>query len=169
MARLALTLTLALALHAQPSLLFSQADRDRINSLSQPWASALRGAILQSASNWPQSHLTRFGLKQLEIPATGGQWWHHYVCPTQGVRLVFTPPATHRCPVDGKVYTGWPYDQVILSDRHNDLAAAARDLGLAWQLTGQKNRALPGQYAQEPQHWLRRSGGIRNLPLPEGP
>jgi hypothetical protein len=143
MVRLASAILLALSLHSQPALLFSESDRDRINSLAanQSWAAGLRDGILQSAANWPQSHLTRFGLKQLEIPAEGGQWWHYYVCPTQGVRLVFSPPSTHRCPVDGKVVTGWPYDQVILSDRHNDLAAAARDLGLAWQLTGQPAHA----------------------------
>lgn len=133
------------ALHAQPSLLFSEADRDRILALAaaKPWAAGLRDAILQSAKEWPQSHLARFGLRQLEVPTEGGQWWHHYVCPTQGVRLEFRPPNTHRCPVDGKVVTGWPYDQVILSDRHSALAAAARDLGLAWQLT-----RLPG-YAEK--------------------
>jgi hypothetical protein len=132
-----LILASVLTLQAQPTLLFTEADRDRINALAQdqPWAAGLRDAIIQAANNWPQSHLTRFGLKQLEVPAEGGQWWHHYVCPTQGVRLEFRPPSTHRCPVDGKVVTGWPYDQVILSDRHDALAAAARDLGLAWQLT----------------------------------
>lgn len=134
-----LPLTLfAIAAGAQPALLFSPADRDRVLELArqQPWAAALRDAILQNARTWPQQHLTRFGLKQLELPPEGGQWWHHYVCPVSGVRLEFRPPSTHRCPVDGKTVTGWPYDQVIWSDRHNDLAANARDLGLAFQLTG---------------------------------
>ncbi len=137
MTRPLVLLALTVSISAQPSLLFSSADRDRILELAQkqPWAAALRDSILQSARDWPQSHLTRFGLRQLEIPAEGGQWWHHYVCPTQGVRLEFRPPNTHRCPVDGKTVTGWPYDQVILSDRHDALAAAARDLGLAYQLT----------------------------------
>lgn len=139
MSRALLFLPFFLSLSAQPALLFSPSDRDRILDLAtnQPWAAGLRDSILQSANAWPQSHLTKYGLRQLEIPVEGGQWWHHYVCPTQGVRLEFRPPSTHRCPVDGKTYTGWPYDQVILSDRHNDLAAAARDLGLAWQLTTQ--------------------------------
>jgi hypothetical protein len=143
MSRAISILLFTVAVSAQPALLFSPADRDRILDLAaqQPWAAGLRNSILQTANNWPQSHLTRFGLRQLEIPAEGGQWWHHYVCPTQGVRLEFRPPSTHRCPVDGRTYTGWPYDQVILSDRHNDLAAAARDLGLAWQLTSQPAHA----------------------------
>jgi hypothetical protein len=136
-------LAMVLSMQAQPSLLFSELDRERILELAQrqPWAASARDAILQSANAFPQSHLTRFGLKELEIPAEGGQWWHHYVCPTQGVRLEFRPPSTHRCPVDGKTVSGWPYDQVILSDRHDALAAAARDLGLAWQLTGQAAHA----------------------------
>lgn len=127
----------ALSLAAQPSLLFSEADRDRVLELAahQPWAAAIRDSLLQSAAAWPQSHLAKFGLRELAVPEEGGQWWHHYVCPVHGVRLEFRPPNTHRCPVDGKVVTGWPYDQVVLSDRHNDLAAAARDLGLAFQLS----------------------------------
>jgi hypothetical protein len=139
-----LLLALTLTLPAQPSLLFSEQDRDRIVELakSRPWAASARDAIVQSANSFPQAHLTRFGLQELEIPAEGGQWWHHYVCPAQGVRLEFRPPSTHRCPVDGKTYSGWPYDQVVLSDRHDALAAAARDLGLAWQLTGDRGHAV---------------------------
>lgn len=108
MSRAISILLFTVAVSAQPALLFSPADRDRILDLAaqQPWAAGLRNSILQTANNWPQSHLTRFGLRQLEIPAEGGQWWHHYVCPTQGVRLEFRPPSTHRCPVDGRTYTG---------------------------------------------------------------
>ncbi|MBL8230105.1 MAG: heparinase II/III family protein [Bryobacterales bacterium] len=142
--RLLLGIMLAAAGYGQPRLLFSEADRDRINALAaqQSWASAARTAILQTADGWPRTYTTRFGLDTPAIPPEGGQWWHHYVCPVHGVRLAYSPPNTHRCPIDSRQFTGWPYDQVVYYERHGMLGTTARDLGLAYQLTGRI------QYAQ---------------------
>lgn len=120
-----------------PRLLLTGEDLARIERLSKTagWAAAVRNAVIESARAWPAAHLERFGLEQWAVPPEGGQWSQHYVCPVHGVSLQFRPPDQHRCPVDGKTYSGWPYDQVIYTRRHNDNAAGARDNALAWQFT----------------------------------
>ena len=141
--RFAVILLAGTALWAQPSLLLNSEDLARIDRLasSQPWAASARAGIIQAAEAWPQSHLTKFGLPSLALPPEGGQWTHHYVCPTSGVRLEFRPPSTHYCPTDQRNYSGWPYDQVIFTNRHNDLADMARDLALAYHFTGRREYA----------------------------
>jgi hypothetical protein len=128
---------LSTALFGQPHL-FTAADYTRIEewSAQQKWASDARAGIISSAQAWPQAYIARYGLTELAIPPEGGQWPHWYVCPVHGAGLEFRQPSTHRCPVDGRNYTGWPYDQVIFSRRHGDLANAARDNALAWRFTG---------------------------------
>ncbi|HEY3440178.1 MAG TPA: heparinase II/III family protein [Paludibaculum sp.] len=119
---------------------FATADdltRAQQRAAELPWAKAAVDQIVNSAKAWPQSHLTKYGLTQLEIPAEGGQWTLWYVCPVHGVSLRYTPPSTHTCPIDNKRWSGWPYEQVILDRRHDDLANAARDLALAWRFTGE--------------------------------
>jgi hypothetical protein len=54
------------------------------------------------------------------------------------VSLKYTPPTTKTCPIDGKQYSGWPYDQVTYDRRLSDLANAARDLALAYRWTGER-------------------------------
>lgn len=85
--------------------------------------------------------MQKYGLKEAEVPAEGGQWSLWYVCPVHGVSLRYSPPATHTCPVDNRNWTGWPYDQVILERRHYDLAYAARDNALAFRFTGERKYA----------------------------
>ncbi|MBL8179478.1 MAG: heparinase II/III family protein [Bryobacterales bacterium] len=142
-------------LMGQPAL-FTPDDLRRVEETARgaSWASEVRNQVLRAAANWPQDHLTRYGLTQLALPAEGGQWPLWYVCPTHGVNLQFQAPATHRCTVDNRTYTGWPYDQVILSRRHNELAGAARDLALAWRMTGETKYAeaalwILKQYAEK--------------------
>ncbi len=122
---------------SEPRLLLGPEDFARIRRLaeSESWAASVRNAIVRAAEDWPAAHNQRYGLSEWAPPPEGGQWTHHYVCPTHGVALQFQSPDRHVCPVDGKVYTGWPYDQVIYTRRHSEAAAAARDNGLAWQLT----------------------------------
>ncbi len=125
---------------AQPGLLLNESDFLRIQELTgrEKWAADARSAIIRGVDGFPQSHLDRFGLKTLEVPAEGGQWTHWYVCPAHGVRLAYRAPNTHRCPIDNRTYSGWPYDQVIYSNRNDDLAAKARDLALAFRFTGKR-------------------------------
>jgi len=129
---------MSLALSAQPRLL-TPSDYARIEEWTsqQRWASDARAAIIATAQAWPKSHLDRYGLRELAVPPEGGQWPHWYVCPVHGVALEYRLPNTHRCNVDGRAFTGWPYDQVIFTRRHGDLAGAARDNALARRFTGE--------------------------------
>ena len=70
-----------------------------------------------------------------QFPPRGGQWWHWYTCEKCGVSLKTEGPTKHVCPVCKKVYSGWPYDDVVLDRDHHNLAYAVRDLGLVYQLT----------------------------------
>jgi hypothetical protein len=72
---------------------------------------------------------------KLEIPTEGGQWGHHYVCKVCGNRLK-PENGKHVCTKCGKVYTGWPYDQVIIAHQHGNNWRSVRDLGLAYAFTG---------------------------------
>lgn len=147
---------LALPSAAQPHLLLGPEDFARINEIAAgpKWAADARAAIVRVAQEWPQSHLTRFGLKELALPPDGGQWSQWYVCPVHGVSLQYTAPNTHTCPLDKKTWTGWPYDQVIYTRRHSELSNAARDNALAYQLTGERAYAeaaawILKQYAEK--------------------
>jgi len=123
--------------------LLTDADFLRISQAvdSHAWAAKAKADLIASADAWPASHLARYGLAALELPPEGGQWWHWYVCPSSGVRLRFEPPARHVCPTDNRTVTGWPYDQVIYSERHDQLASMARDLALAFRLSGKREYA----------------------------
>jgi len=120
-----------------PRLLLTPEDFARVKALAQQqsWARSVYDAIVLAAEDWPKTHLQRYGLSVWEVPPEGGQWSQHYICKVHGVSLQFHPPDKHVCPVDGQVYSGWPYDQVIYGRRHSESAAAARDNGLAWQFT----------------------------------
>jgi len=85
-------------------------------------------AMIKQADGWLK--------KPVELPARGGQWWHYYTCDVDGARLVTVSSTTHRCPVCGKVFSGWPYDDVILSGVHSGYSGQVRDLGFLYALTG---------------------------------
>lgn len=93
------------------------------------------------------------------IPDEGGQWSHHYVCKACGNRL---KPADgkHVCQKCGKVYTGWPYDQVLIGYRHGRYWSQVRDLGLGYALTGKQAYA---EHARE--ILLGYAATYKNLPL----
>jgi hypothetical protein len=86
--------------------------------------------LLSNAEAW----LTR----ALDFPDRGGQWWHWYTCKKCGSPLKTESPTRHVCPACGAVYSGWPYDDVVLAGRHSALAGGARDLALAYLLTGKQ-------------------------------
>ena len=72
---------------------------------------------------------------EVNVPDEGGQWSHHYVCADCGVSLKTESPTEHVCWRCGKVHTGWPYDQVVVSREHHRLTGAIRSLGLAYAFT----------------------------------
>ncbi|MBM3757040.1 MAG: alginate lyase family protein [Acidobacteria bacterium] len=128
---------------AAQSRFVSDADFARIGETigKYRWAADVHTNLVNAAEAWPQSHLSRYGLRELALPPEGGQWLHWYVCPSTGVRLRFEPPNGHVCPSDNRRLTGWPYEQVIYSQRHDALANAARDLALAFRLSGKREYA----------------------------
>jgi hypothetical protein len=139
-------LLLAMPALAAPSLLLNSADIERLRNT--PIISELN----VYANEWPAQHLREFGLEKWELPKEGAGWSHDYVCPVHGVRL-HQDAGKNICPIDGKDYHGWPVDNVVYMQRNDDNAEAARNLGLAYQLTGnpqyaQKARAIFSAYAE---------------------
>lgn len=73
------------------------------------------------------------------VPPDGRATWNlYYYCPEHGVRLNWNrqTPKAHRCPVDGKKFTGQPYDGAWWRWLNGLNAKACYDLGLLWHLTG---------------------------------
>lgn len=122
-----------------PRVFATQNELEAAKALAaqQPWAKSAMDSILSAAAQWPSAYQTKYGLNEPAVPDTGGQWSQWYVCPKHGVSLRYTAPSTHTCPIDNARLTGWPYDDVIISRRHDDLAATARNLALAWHWTSE--------------------------------
>jgi len=64
----------------------------------------------------------------------------------------YAPLSTLQCPIDNRTCRDWPYEQVMLGRRHVELGNAARDLALAFHLTGEAAQAqraaeIPRLYA----------------------
>ena len=121
----------------RPTLFLSEDDFKRIRQLAdtEPWAKKQKEEILKNASAFPQSYESQFGLHSAEFPPEGGQWGHYYACPKTGRLLVFHPPDQHVCPDDGQVFKGYPYDQVVYTQRADALGAATVNLALAFRLS----------------------------------
>lgn len=152
---LAIPVAKPLSLPPHPRLLANAAElaavRERMAEL--PWAKSLHDAEKRQAD----ALLDR----PVELPPRGGQWWHWYACKKDGARLRTVSPTEHRCPVCGEVYSGWPYDDVILDREHNRLSRGLRSLGLMYQLHGDRRYAERGReillayaerYTQYPLH-----------------
>ena len=70
------------------------------------------------------------------IPDRKGQWMHYYACSDDGTSLQTVTDTEHRCPTCGRIYTGEPYDSVVIRNRHMKNGERAVALGLAGHLTG---------------------------------
>lgn len=88
----------------------------------------------------------------IELPPRGSNWYHYYVCPTHGARLVTGKRIgpwqwEHICPVGHEILHGDParpdrdYDGIILGNTHSRYADAVRDDGLLYQVTGDSRYA----------------------------
>ncbi|CAM4151653.1 heparinase II/III domain-containing protein [Vibrio agarivorans] len=72
------------------------------------------------------------------VPTDGRATWNlYYFCPEHGVRLTWDRHQleSHCCPVDGKAFTGEPYDGAWWRWLNGINAKACYDLGLLWHLT----------------------------------
>ena len=97
------------------------------------WARAARDRIVRQA----EEALTA----PLDIPERGGQWESWYSCGKDAARLLTRSPTEHVCPVCGTVYSGEPYDSVVLGRRHDRNASDTVALGLAFRLSDRKELA----------------------------
>ncbi len=63
-------------------------------------------------------------------------YYHNYFCPDHAVELTFDAgsPGAHRCPRDGRVFSGEPYDSAWRWFVNNRLSTMAYRLALMWQL-----------------------------------
>jgi len=142
-----LGLTVPLGEVKHPCLLLTREDSARVLAGldASPECKAIYENLKKGADAWLQ--------KTPEFPDRGSQWWHWYTCKACGARLTTKSPTEHVCPDCGAVYTGWPYDDVVLANQHSALAGAIRDLGLMYVFTGeaayaQKAREILLGYAE---------------------
>lgn len=72
-------------------------------------------------------------------PDNRATWNHYYFCPDHGVRLTWNRHDQHHhcCPIDGKVFTGSPYEGAWWRWLNGLNAKACNQLGLLWQLKGE--------------------------------
>ncbi len=128
-----------LVLPPRPRLLIRSEEVPGIKARAERlgWARSALEAEQKRADEW-------LG-REVVLPPRGGQWWHWYACKKDGARLQTVSPTQHKCPVCGEVYSGWPYDDVVLDRDHNALAGALRTLGLVYQITGDARYAAKGK------------------------
>jgi len=88
----------------------------------------------------------------VKLPPRGGNWWHYYACPKHGASLrtgkqIGEWQWEHICPVDNEVLQSDPtkperdYDGVVIMSVHGRYANLVRDLGIAYQVTGDRRYA----------------------------
>ena len=77
----------------------------------------------------------------LYFPPEGGQHNQWYQCSSCQIGLVTVDANHHRCPQCEKVYSGFPYDNVLFSRQHSRNFSLAEDAAWAWAVTGDKKYA----------------------------
>ena len=126
----------AVSASAQTYLLVDQSELEEAKSKAgkYEWAASILATVLADAET---------ALKTpVDLPDRGGQWGSWYSCKNDGIPLVTDSPTRHRCPKCGTVYTGYPYDEVVIARVHGEYANGARQCGLAYRLTGRKEFAV---------------------------
>lgn len=116
-------------------LLFGDAalfERAEQRAREHDWAKAQLDAIIRAADAAVEA--------ELDVPDEPGQWSHHYVCKECGARLRHEN-GRHVCQRCEEVYTGWPYDQVVIAGIHGRNWSNVRTLGLAYAFTGEEKYA----------------------------
>jgi hypothetical protein len=129
----------------EPRLFLTLSELKSRNHLAdrEGWAKEQRDSILKEAAAFPQSYERKYGVTGAALTPEGGQWLHYYACPDTGTLLTFHPGVGSVCPDNGKVFNGYPYDQVVYMLRADGLAKASTTLALAYRLSGNE------KYAQE--------------------
>jgi len=112
--------------HSCVFLTTAERDAARQRADSEDWAREIKKRLIADAD--------ALAAEPLDIPHAGGQWTHWYSCQEDGAGLEAKSPTQHVCPKCGKVYTGFPYDQVYVSLRHGHWLRGIATLGWAYSL-----------------------------------
>lgn len=127
------TAELPKSLPPHPRILFKRDDLAGIKQRAAGQCQTHFESLKQQADDWLR--------REVKLPDRGGQWFHWYSCPKHGARLRTEGTTRHVCPVDQEVFSGYPYDDVVISTEHNRLAGAVRTLGIVYQVTGEARYA----------------------------
>ncbi|NOZ22033.1 MAG: hypothetical protein GXP25_13205 [Planctomycetes bacterium] len=98
-----------------------------------PWAKKIYDSMMKKADKLLDV--------PTDIPDRTGSWGHFYACKECGCRLKTITPTQHKCTGCGKIYTGDPYDAVVIAWQHSRWAKNTRNLGLAYAFTNEKKYA----------------------------
>jgi len=122
-----------------PGLILNREELVAIQSKidTHDWAKKAFHKLIENADKFVSTNIV--------IPNQKGQWSHYYACDDDGSRLETLSDTEHKCPTCDKIYTGEVYDRVVVTWKHNQLGNAARDLGLAYQLTGNEKYLAPAK------------------------
>ncbi len=112
------------------------------------------GLLERAAARWRSDRFAdaRDGLRRragallavdLEPPDDPAGLYHDYFCPDHAVELRFDPhtPRAHACPVDGRVWSGSPFDEAWRFGANHLLAHGALQAALLWRLDGDARAA----------------------------
>lgn len=78
---------------------------------------------------------------KIEFPPEGGQHNQWYQCDKCQIALKTVDDAHHICPKCNTVYSGYPYDNVIYSRKHNKLTSDMYACAWAYAITGESKYA----------------------------
>ncbi|MFA0742806.1 MAG: hypothetical protein DFNUSKGM_002935 [Candidatus Fervidibacter sacchari] len=137
---------MGMELPEHPRLLFSRKGIDDLKEriARYDWAKAQWEVLKRRADA---------ALKEpINLPPRGGNWWHYYACPKHGASLrtgkqIGEWQWEHICPVDNEVIQSDPtkperdYDGVVIMGVHSRFANLVRDLGIVYQVTGDRRYA----------------------------
>lgn len=77
----------------------------------------------------------------LVFPPEGGQHNQWYQCESCQRGLETVDAHHHQCPICNKVYSGFPFDNVLYNRQHRQNITLAEDAAWAWAVTGEKKYA----------------------------
>lgn len=82
--------------------------------------------------------------QDLAVPERSAGFYHDYFCPEHAVELTFDPasPTVHRCPSDGHLFSGEPFDSAWLWFVNNRLSTMSLSLALRWRIDGEPAHLL---------------------------
>lgn len=119
-----------------PLVACSPEELKRLRAAWQEGSGAAYDAVARPART-AAAALTR----DVDFPPEGGQHNQWYQCDICQMALQTIDDTHHRCPTCERVYSGYPYDQVIYQKRHYALTRDMSASAWAFALTGEENYA----------------------------